>query len=79
MTKMAAMPINGKTLKNSSSPELKSSTGSSSTTKFVQMTLTYFTAMSNLVSYESEKGKAIDFSEAIVVYVIKVIKVGGCS
>ena len=36
-------------------------------------TLTYFTAMSNLVPYAvvGEKGKTIDFSETIVVYDLK--------
>ena len=40
--------------------------------------MTYFTAMSNLVHYTFvwENGKTIDFSEAIVVYAIKV---GRCS
>ena len=42
------------------------------------MTLTYFTARSNLVPYAFawEKGKTMDFSEIIVVYDIKV---GRCS
>ena len=42
------------------------------------LTLTYFTARSNLVPYAFvwEKGKAIDFSETIVVYDVKV---GRCS
>ena len=42
------------------------------------LTLTYFTARSNLVPYAFvwEKGKTIDFSETIVVYDIKV---GRCS
>ena len=37
------------------------------------LTLTYFTAMSNLVPYAFvwEKGKTIDFSETIVVYDLK--------
>ena len=37
------------------------------------MTLTYFTARSNLVPYAfiSEKGKTMDFSETIVVYDLK--------
>ena len=41
------------------------------------LTLTYFTARSNLVSYAFvwEKVKTMDFSEVIVVYV----KVGRCS
>ena len=43
-----------------------------------ELTLTYFTAMSNLVPYTFvwEKGKAMDFSETIVVYDVKV---GRCS
>ena len=38
------------------------------------LTMTYFTARSNLVSYAFvwEKGKTMDFSETIVVYDIKV-------
>ena len=37
------------------------------------LTLTYFTAKSNLVSYAFiwEKGKTMDFSETIVVYALK--------
>ena len=42
------------------------------------LTVTYFTAKSNLVPYAFvwEKGKTMDFSETIVVYGIKV---GRCS
>ena len=42
------------------------------------LTLTYFTARSNLVPYAFvwEKGKTMDFSETIVVYDVKV---GRCS
>ena len=42
------------------------------------LTLTYFTATSNLVPYAFvwEKGKTIDISESIVVYYVKV---GRCS
>ena len=42
------------------------------------LTLTYFMARSNLVPYAFvwEKGRTVDFSEAIVVYDIKV---GSCS
>ena len=42
------------------------------------LTVTYFTGKSNLVPYAFawEKGKAMDFSETIVVYDIKV---GRCS
>ena len=48
--------------------------GCLSTIKFAQMmTLTYFTARSNLVPYAFvwEKGKIVDFSETIVVYDFK--------
>ena len=43
-----------------------------------ELTLTYFTARSNLVPYAFvwEKGKTMDFSETIVVYDVKV---GRCS
>ena len=39
------------------------------------LTLTYFTAMSNLVHYAFvwEKGKTMDFSEYIVVYVYQIL------
>ena len=39
------------------------------------LTLTYFTARSNLVPYAFvwEKGKTMDFSETIVVYVSKLV------
>ena len=50
-----------------------------STNKYVHMmTLTYFTAMSNLVPYAFvwEDGETMDFSETVVVYDIKV---GRCS
>ena len=42
------------------------------------LTLTYFTARSNLVPYAFvwEKGKTMDFSESIVVYDVKI---GSCS
>ena len=36
------------------------------------LTLTYFTARSNSVPYAFVKDKTVDFSETIVVYVIKV-------
>ena len=44
----------------------------------LELTLTYFTARSNLVHYAFvwEKGKRMDFSETIVVYDIKVGKCG---
>ena len=88
MNKMAAMPIYGKTLKKSSFLEPKGrwpwnlvcSIGCS--LEYYQvcsnddpgLTLTYFTARSNLVSYAFvwDKGKTIDFSETIVVYDVKV-------
>ena len=40
------------------------------------LTLTYFTARSNLVPYAfvSEKGKTMDFSETVVVYDVKVCR-----
>ena len=43
-----------------------------------ELTLTYFTARSNLVPYAFvwEKGKTMDFSETVVVYDVKV---GRCS
>ena len=80
MTKMAAMPIYGKNMKNSSLEpkgwwpwKFVCCIGYSRTTKFVQMmtprlTLTYFTARSNLVPYAFvwEKVKTMDFSETIV-------------
>ena len=83
ITKMAAIPIHSKSLKESSTEpkdwwpwNLVCCIGCSSTTKFVQMmnpglTLTYFTARSNLVPYAFVKGKTIDFSETIVVYDLK--------
>ena len=91
MTKMAALPIYGKNVKNSSSLESKGRwpwkfvccIKCSSTTKFVQMmTLSWpwpiFTTRSNLVPYAFvwEKVKTMDFSETVVVYNIKV---GICS
>ena len=44
----------------------------------LELTLTYFTARSNLVPYAFvwEKGKTMDFSETIVVFDVKV---GRCS
>ena len=83
MTKMAAMPIYGKNMKNSSSLEPKGWWP----WKFVcsikcyqicsnddtGLTLTYFTTRSNLVpcAFVWEKVKTMDFSETIVVYDIK--------
>ena len=87
MTNMATMPIYGKNFKKSSSLEPKGqlpwkfvcSIGYSSTSKFwsnddPELTLTHFTARSNLTPYAFvwEKGKLMDFSETIVVYDIKV-------
>ena len=86
-TKMADMPIYDINMKNYSSLEpicrwplkLVCSIGYSSTTNFVQkndsgLTLTYFTARSNLVHYAFvwEKVKTMYFSETIVVYDVKV-------
>ena len=41
-----------------------------------ELTLTYFTARSNLVPYAFvwEKGKTMDFSETVVVYDVKVVR-----
>ena len=87
MTKMATMPVYGKTFKKSSSLEPNSqwswnlvcSVGYSSTTKLLQMmTLDWpwpiFKARSNLAPYASvwAKVKTMDFLETIVVYDIKV-------
>ena len=83
MTKMATMPIYGKNLKKSSlEPKgrwpwnLVCSIGCSNDD--TGLTLTYFTARSDLVPYGfiSEKGKTMNFSETIVVYDVKV---GRCS
>ena len=43
-----------------------------------ELTLTYFTARSNLVPYafEWEKGETMDFSETVVVYDIRVGRCG---
>ena len=85
MTKMAAMPIYGKNLKKSSSLEPKADDletwCASSGARVLPdcsnddpgLTLTYFTARSNLVPYAFvwEKGKTMDFSETIVVYDLK--------
>ena len=90
MSKMATMPIHGKNLKKSSSPELKGrwpwnlvcSIGCTSTAKLFKwwpwVYLNYFTAMSNLVPYVFvwEMGKTMAFSETIVVYDVEV---GRCS
>ena len=78
MTKMATMPIYGKRLKKSSPMALKLGSMQHRLLKYYQvcsndypgLTLTYFTARSNLVPYAFvwEKGKTMDFSETIVVY-----------
>ena len=79
MTNVAAMPIYDKNLKKSSSLEPKGqwpwklvcSIRYSNTPTFdPELTLTYFTARSNLIPYAFvwEKGKITDFSETIVVY-----------
>ena len=91
MTKMAAMPIYDKNLKESSFPEQKRSMTLKLgmplwVLKHYQvcsnddpgLTLTYFTARSYLVPYAFvwEKGKTMYCSESIVVYDVKV---GRCS
>ena len=88
MTKMAAMPINGKNLQKSSSLEPKSGWPWNLVCiiEYYQicsndgpgLSLTYFMARSNSVPYAFvwEKVKTMDFSETIVVYDIKV---GRCS
>ena len=90
MTKMAAMPIYGKNLKKSSSPEPKDRfTLNLGMHHWVleyyqicsnddpRLTLTYFTGRSNLVPYAFvwEKGKTMDFSEIIVVCDLKLATV----
>ena len=87
MTKMAAMPIYGKNLKISSSPEPEKTMTlklglQHRVLEYYQvcsnndpmLTLTYFTARSNLVSYAFlwEKGKTMDFSETVVVNDLKI-------
>ena len=86
MTKMAAMPIYGKNLKNLF---LRNQKVCVLETWYIAsgaqvlpicsnddpgLTLTYFTGRSNLVPYAFvlEKGKTVDFSETIVVFDIKV-------
>ena len=84
------MPIYGKNLKKSFSPNQKAdeletwyvAVGARVIPSLFKwwpvLTLTYFTARSNLVHYAFvwEKGKTMDFSETIVV---NDIKVGRCS
>ena len=86
MTKMATMPIYGKNMKNSSLEPKGLMTLKVCMQHWVLefyqicsnddpgLTLTYFTARSNLVPYAFvwEKVKTMDFSETIVVYDIKV-------
>ena len=90
MTKTAAMPINGKNLKIFFSGTKRPMTLKVGMQHRVfayyqvslnddpGLTLTYFTARSNLVPYAFiwEKGKTMDFSETIIVCDIKV---GRCS
>ena len=88
MTKMATMPIYAKILSKSSSlePKGRCTRNLVCSIKYCQvysndapgLTLTYFTARSNLVPYAFLWGKikTMDFSEIIVVYDIKV---GRCS
>ena len=87
MTKLAAMPIYGKNRKKIFSRTKRLMTFiiglQHQVLKYYQvddpgLTLTYFTARSNLVpnAFIWEKGKTMDFSETIVVYDVKV---GLCS
>ena len=85
MTKMAAMPIYGKNLKRIFSRTKRPMTLKLGMQHRVHeyyqvcsnddsgLTLTYFTARSNLLPYAFvwEKGKTMDFSETIVVYDLK--------
>ena len=87
MIKMATMPIYGKNLKKSSSPEPKGqwpwnlvcSLGCSSTTKFVQMMtlgwpwpILQQDQIWSLMLLYGKKDKTMHFSETIVVYDLKV-------
>ena len=87
MTKMATMPIYGKNVKKSSSPDPKGSMTlklgmQHQVHKYYQvcsnddtgLTLTYFTARSNLVPYAFvwEKDKQMDFSKTVAIYDLKV-------
>ena len=85
VTKMAAIPIYGKSLKNLFSGTKRPMTLNlgvhNRVLEYYQvcsnddpwLTLTYFTARSNLVPYAFvwEKGKTMDVSETIVVYDLK--------
>ena len=90
MTKMAAMPIYGKNFKKiffsgTKRPMTLNLCMHHLVLKYYQvcsnddlrLTLTYFTARSNLVRYAFvwEKGKTMDFSETIVVYDLKLATV----
>ena len=77
MTNMAAMPYRVKTLKNLPLWNQKAVVQVYSNDDH-GLTLTYFTARSNLVPYAlvREKGKTMDFSGTILVCDIEV---GGCS
>ena len=74
--------LNNLLLRNQKADNLETWYVTSGTNKFVQiitgLTLTCFTAMSNLVAYAFvwEKGKTVDISETILVYDVKV---GRCS
>ena len=89
ITKMVAMPIYGKNLnnlpRNRRADDIESwyaALGAQVLQIYTNddpgLTLTYLTARSNLVPYAFilKKGKTMDFSETIVVYVVKV---GSCS
>ena len=91
MTKLAVMPIYGKNLKKiffsgTKKPMTLKVRMQHRVLKFYQvcsnydpeLTLTYFTARSNLVPYAFvwEQGKTMDFSETVVVYDIKVGRCG---
>ena len=90
MTKMAAMPIYGKNLKNLLLWNQKANDLGTwyaalvleyyqvCSNDYPWLILTYFMARSNLVpcAFVREKGKTMDFSETIVVYDVKV---GRCS
>ena len=86
MTKMAAMPIYGKNLKKSSSPEPKGQwpgilvciIGCLSTTKFAQMMTLGWPwhilrqgQIWSLMLLYGKKGKTVDFSETVVDYDLK--------
>ena len=81
MTKMAAMPIYGKNLKKSSTLKLGMQHRMPEYYQFYSnndpgLTLTCFTARSNLVPYAFvwEKGKTMDISDTIVDNDVKVVR-----